>query len=123
MNKNLVRFKEIPLTRVSTHMKTKKRTKIPLKKHRNLSPDQKLGINVGNLTTTIWRSQKNASKVYVGGYRVHHGPVGLALTLLGLGLKNDFLVGFGESIVKDDLDDASHWLDFEREPISVEGFA
>ncbi len=85
------------------------------KRNENISSEYELWKSIGNLATALWRGQENPQKVYVGGHRVHHGPVGLGLVLGGLYLKNDAMIGFGEAIARDDLDDVSEWFRFEKE--------
>jgi len=61
-----------------------------------------------------WNSAPNPPKVYILGYRVHHG---LVCFLTGLqALKDGDGYTFGASLagVLDDIDDAPQWLDFER---------
>jgi len=84
-------------------------------KNRNPS-EYEIAKFAGCMATEAWKSQDNPGPVYVAGYRVHHGAVGLALIIGGLCLKSDAMLGFGEALVIDDMDDASEWFNFEAEP-------
>ncbi|MDE1819054.1 MAG: hypothetical protein KGI19_10685, partial [Thaumarchaeota archaeon] len=81
-----------------------------------------------------WNTQPNPPKVYVGGYRVHHGTVGAFSTgvgialAIGASLTNDktinslarnaspALIGIGTKLMIDDLHDFPDWFNFERQP-------
>ncbi len=56
----------------------------------------------------------NPIKVYVLGYRIHHGLVSTLLGLYGLYKGDGYLVGAALAGVADDIGDADHWLDFEK---------
>ena len=60
-----------------------------------------------------WNSQPNPLKVYVLGRRVHHGTFYSILGLVGLYVKDPYLVGCGLAGTIDDLPDVDHWFDFE----------
>ncbi len=95
-----------------TRRKTK--TKMPVKQRtKKISKDEKEGMAWGQLATGIWKLQNNPGKVYVGGKRIHHGLVGAAFTLLGAYERDDNIVGFGKALMKDDINDAPNWLNFE----------
>jgi len=57
---------------------------------------------------------KNPKKVYVLGYRIHHGLVCAVIGLYGLYKGDSYLFGAGLKGVEDDLPDIDHWLDFEK---------
>lgn len=104
-------------------LRTKKIPKRKGVKAKKISSEHKLGQSIGKLAVALWKSQKAPGKVYVAGHRIHHGPVGALLTLAGAYYNSSELVGFGEELVKDDIDDLPQWFDFEREPMSLNGFA
>lgn len=66
------------------------------------------------LITSKWNSQQNPPKVYVGGYRIHHGFVGSLIALYGLSTENKYAVGFGLGFTVDDIADLPDWLNFEH---------
>ena len=61
-----------------------------------------------------WNLSSNPPKVYVLGYRIHHGLVSLLTGLYALEKGNGYLFGASLAGVLDDIYDAPHWLDFER---------
>jgi len=61
-----------------------------------------------------WNSQTNPPRVYILGYRIHHGLVSALIGLYGLYKGDGYLVGAGLAGVADDVGDANHWLDFEK---------
>ncbi|MBI5697362.1 MAG: hypothetical protein HZC29_02450 [Thaumarchaeota archaeon] len=92
--------------------------------------------NFSNRTEVVlksWNSQKDPPKVYVGGRRVHHGTVGLGLTVAGglslvasilskdkktksvTGTLSQALLGIGIPLMKDDIHDMPEWFNFERQ--------
>lgn len=117
LKKGIVKRRKYTMLRAK---KIPKRNKIKAKK---ISSERELGQSIGKLAVALWKSQKTPDKVYVVGHRVHHGPVGILLTLVGAYYNSPELVGFGEEITKDDIDDLPHWFDFEREPVFSQGFA
>jgi hypothetical protein len=72
------------------------------------------GYELGNTLTQKWNSQSNPSKVYIGGYRIHHGLVGALLGLAGLITEKPAITGLGVKLALDDIDDMPDWLNFER---------
>lgn len=90
------------------------------------------GYDVADKLVNHWNSQPNPPKVYVKGYRIHHGLVGLVLTGFGfVGLavsgtlkdeKNRGLlssvsgmaVGAGIRLMEDDIADMPDWFNFEK---------
>jgi len=105
---------------------TRKQNKI--KRFRTLSD----GIEWGNTLTTNWNSQPNPPKVYISGYRIHHGLVGILLGLAGLIAEKPAITGLGVQLALDDIEDMPNWLDFEEDnsiqynnylPLDTNGFA
>lgn len=97
-------------TRKNRSQKRIKKTNTPKQR---LTKDEKEGMAWGQLATGVWKLQKNPEKVYVSGKRIHHGLVGAILTLVGAVTNDDKVKGFGKVIMKDDIDDAPNWLNFE----------
>jgi len=81
---------------------------------RKMSVKEREGYDLGELATTLWNSQKNPDKVYVGGNRIHHGLIGTILGLYGASENDDYVKGLGKSLMKDDIDDLPNWLNFEN---------
>lgn len=65
------------------------------------------GIVTGILALMLWESQRNPSKVYIGGRRIHHGLVEAVLTIFA---KDPFWKTFGATLALHDLKDAKDWL-------------
>ncbi|CDI05453.1 hypothetical protein [Candidatus Nitrosotenuis uzonensis] len=72
------------------------------------------GYGLGSRLTKDWNSKPNPPKVYIGGYRIHHGLVGAALTVAGILSEKPALVGLGASLALDDIADMPDWLNFEN---------
>ena len=77
------------------------------------------GLDIANLMTYFWSSQKNPSKVYISNRRVHHGEIGSLLGLSNLLKKSQpiptgILSGLGEGLVKDDIADKDEWFTFKK---------
>ena len=72
------------------------------------------GFSLATSLGEQWRARKNPPKVYIGGYRIHHGTVGLGLAILGELGDSPFVSGLGDGLMADDREDRSRWLDFER---------
>ena len=100
-------------TKVVRKTRTYKKTKGIFDK-RKMSVNEREGFDLGKSITTLWNLQKNPGKVYVGGNRIHHGLVGTILSLYGAYEKDDYVKGFGKSLMKDDIDDLPNWLNFEN---------
>src|SRR5689334_17288519 len=63
----------------------------------------KTGLDIANLITYFWNSQKNPGKVYISNRRVHHGEIGSLLGLSNLLKKSQpvpsgILSGLGEGL-------------------------
>ena len=71
-------------------------------------------VAIALLIVLLWRSMPNPPKVYPGGRRMHHGPLGAALVGLGVVLKRPYVATFGAILALDDIEDLPHWFDFER---------
>lgn len=65
--------------------------------------------------TSKWNSQPNPPKVYISGYRIHHGLVGSLVAIYGLLTENQYAIGVGAGLAIDDISDMPHWLDFEKQ--------
>ncbi len=79
-----------------------------------------------------WNSQPNPLPVYIDGYRIHHGLVGVGCTAVGgIGLVasalsdnkktssaisdlSKLLLGIGIRLMEDDIKDAPDWFNFEK---------
>jgi hypothetical protein len=77
------------------------------------------GMDIANLITYFWNSQKTPGKVYVSNRRVHHGEIGSLLALSNLFKKSQpipagILSGLGEGLVKDDYADKDVWFTFKK---------
>lgn len=72
------------------------------------------GYELGNVLTKKWNLQPNSPKIYIGGYRIHHGLVGILLGLAGLITEKPAITGLGIKLALDDIDDMPDWLNFER---------
>jgi hypothetical protein len=77
------------------------------------------GSSIGNLITNIWNSQKNPGKAYLLNRRVHHGEVGILLSLSNLIKKSrpataGVFTGLGEALAQDDIGDKEEWFTFRK---------
>lgn len=90
------------------------------------------GYDLANILVKRWNAQPNPPKVYVGGYRIHHGFAGTVLTIGGfIGLvvagtaKNKdtsdlvanlsgVAIGAGIRLMEDDIADMPDWFNFEK---------
>lgn len=77
------------------------------------------GLDIANLITYFWNSQKSPRKVYISNRRVHHGEIGSLLGLSNLFKKSQpiptgILSGLGEGLVKDDYADKDVWFTFKK---------
>ena len=61
-----------------------------------------------------WNSSSNPPKVYVLGHRVHHGLLALITGIYALDKGDGYLFGSSLAAFIDDIEDAPHWLDFEK---------
>jgi len=86
------------------------------KKNRKKQDPFERGLDAGINLTRKCKQQSNLPKVYVLGKRIHHGPVGVLLAVLGLYYNKPYLAGYGASLALDDLDDIQDWLKFEDKP-------
>lgn len=71
------------------------------------------GYKLGNTLTKKWNLQPNPPKIYIGGYRIHHGLVGTLLGLVGLITEKPAITGLGVKLALDDIDDIPDWINFE----------
>jgi len=118
-------FKKKKTRRKSTRKKLRntRKTKSEIFDKRKFSLQESEGYYDGKLLTGIWNLQSNPGKVHVGGYRIHHGLFGAALTFYGEYDGDDYIKGLGKSLMEDDINDISHWLDFEQRYDDFTGFA
>lgn len=90
------------------------------------------GYDLADIFVKRWNAQPNPPKVYVRGYRIHHGLVGLGLAALGvIGLfastrsdnkqtrdivvnASGLAIGAGIRLMEDDIDDMPDWFNFEK---------
>lgn len=75
-----------------------------------------LGESIAKVITGLWNSQKNPDKVYIRGYRVHHGAVGLVGAVLSAYLNKPTAYGFFKHLLDDDRHDEKEWFAGERLP-------
>ena len=69
------------------------------------------GFELGLVATQLWRAaDPPPGKVYLNGYRIHHGETGVALAVLGTAVNVPALAGFGTALALDDADDSSQWF-------------
>lgn len=75
-----------------------------------------IGFFTGKLLTktitNYWRNNINR-EIYIFGRRLHHGLIGLLLTIIGILLKIPMMIGIGFQLLIDDIDDWSEWINFE----------
>ena len=71
-------------------------------------------------------------KIYISGYRIHHGLIGTLLGLAGLITEKPAITGLGVKLALDDIADMPEWFNFERNnsnqynnniPLDYNGFA
>jgi hypothetical protein len=77
------------------------------------------GSSIGKLITNIWNSQKKPGKAYILNRRVHHGEVGILLSLSNLIKKSKpatagAFSGLGEALAHDDIADKEEWFSFKK---------
>lgn len=107
LNKRIARF----FYNLNREVKQKKLTRY--KKIKPLTIEQ-IGNKDGNMFLSLWYTQKKPRKVYIGGYRFHHGLLGLGLSIWGILNNDDYLKGMGKTFMKDDIGDSSDWFNFEK---------
>jgi len=109
--------------RKTTKLTKRRKTKTKVFDKRKFSQNEKEGYELGKLASGLWKLQSKPGKVYVGGYRIHHGLFGAALSLYGAIERDDYVKGLGESLMEDDVNDMPRWLDFENKNNDFTGFA
>ena len=77
------------------------------------------GASIGKLITNVWNSQKNPGKAYLLNRRVHHGEIGILLSLSNLIKKSrpataGVFSGLGEALAQDDIADKEEWFSFKK---------
>lgn len=93
--------------------KTKRVTSRPIRLPKQLKTFDD-GYKVGDELVRKWNSQPNPPKVYVKGYRIHHGLGGLGLAAFGLLFDNKPAVGAGVRLMVDDIADYPDWFNFKK---------
>lgn len=99
--------------KLGTKPKKKTAKKKPKIKSKPLTLEQ-IGERDGKFACSLWSYQTNPSKVYIGGYRIHHGLVGLGLKIYGMIENDPYLKGLGKALMKDDIKDAPIWFNFKK---------
>lgn len=110
-------FGVTPKTKRKNTLSTKYKT-VSKKRIQKIKPLPPLtqGLHDALSLTSKWNSQPNPPKVYIGGYRIHHGFVGSLVIIYGLLTENQYAIGMGAGLAIDDISDMPHWLDFEKQP-------
>lgn len=90
------------------------------------------GYQLADEAVKEWNSQPDPEKVYINGYRVHHGLAGFGCAAVGgIGLVasassdnkktssaildlSELLLGIGMRLMEDDIKDAPDWFNFEK---------
>jgi len=87
-----------------------------LTRYKKIKPSsiEKIGSKDGDMLLSLWYTQKKPRKVYIGGYRFHHGLFGLGLSIWGNLNNDDYLKGMGNTFMKDDIEDSSDWFNFKK---------
>ena len=92
-------------------------------RHKNIRAEQFKtfddGYKLGGRLVKSWNSQPNPQKVYINGYRIHHGLVGTLLGLAGAIFEKPALTGLGTRLAIDDVADLPDWLNFERNDFNL----
>lgn len=69
------------------------------------------GFELGLVATQLWRAaDPQPGKIYLDGYRIHHGEAGVVMAVLGAVADAPGLVGFGMALALDDAGDSSQWF-------------
>lgn len=69
------------------------------------------GFELGLVATQLWRAaDPPLGKVYLNGYRIHHGEAGVIMAFLGTVANAPALAGFGTALALDDAGDSSQWF-------------
>ena len=96
----------------------KRAVKRKVRMHKNTKTGQfktfEDGYELGNKLVESWNSQPNPQKVYINGYRIHHGLVGTLLGIAGAIFEKPAVTGLGTRLAIDDISDMPNWLNFER---------
>jgi hypothetical protein len=81
-------------------------------------PENKVknGESIAKIMTEIWNSQKKPGKVYVRGYRVHHGAIGFIGALACKYFDKPTAYGFFKHLMDDDRNDWHEWFSGEKLP-------
>jgi len=76
-----------------------------------------LGYRMAGYPLDSWNEDENPPKVYLKGRRIHHGAVGVGLTILGILAQmsgDSFGLGYAYALIEDDINDALEWFDFDK---------
>lgn len=76
--------------------------------------DIEVGVSVAKVLTGLWSSQKSPGKVYIRGYRVHHGAIGLIGAFASAYFDRPTAYGFFKHLMDDDRHDSHEWFSGER---------
>jgi hypothetical protein len=76
--------------------------------------DIEVGVAIAKILTELWSSQKNPGKVYIRGYRVHHGAVGFVGAFASAYFNRPTAYGFFKHLMDDDRHDSHEWFSGER---------
>lgn len=77
--------------------------------------DIEVGVSVAKILTAWWGSQSNPGKVYIRGYRIHHGAIGLVGALASAYFDRPTAYGFFKHLMDDDRHDSHEWFSGERQ--------
>jgi hypothetical protein len=76
--------------------------------------DIEFGEDIAKILTSLWNSQDKPRKIYVKGYRIHHGAIGFIGALACTFLRKPTAYGFFKHLADDDKHDAKEWFARER---------
>ena len=76
--------------------------------------DIEFGEDIAKIITGLWNSQDKPGKIYVKGYRIHHGAIGFIGALACAFLRKPTAYGFFKHLADDDKRDAKEWFARER---------
>ncbi len=76
--------------------------------------DIEIGVSMAKILTGLWRLQKSPGKIYIRGYRVHHGALGLIGAFTSAYFDKPTAYGFFKHLMDDDRQDSHEWFSGER---------
>lgn len=91
-----------------------KKTKARPKSDTRSDKDIEFGEDIAKILTSLWHSQDSPRKIYVKGYRIHHGAIGFIGALSCAFLRRPIAYGFFKHLADDDKHDAKEWFAHER---------